>query len=478
MITVATRAVQENSVRNNTLKLRTAEVLSKGIFGLLLFLIVFSAIPYGTWEPWWKAAVVSLIFFVAILAIIESLLSGSQRLNGFSIVAPIVTLAVFAYLQTVSLRSTSLGPALDQAGWNSISADPYATRFVAIQLLALAIVLALFYRYATTSSRMQKLIFVIIAIAVASAIFGIIRQTSQRQPGFVLPLTKPDLGYGQFLNKNHFAFMMEMALGLGLGMILSGGVRRERAMVYVAALLPVWTGLVLSNSRGGVLAMFAQVVIAALLLFSAYAGSDGFTEGSRFLTLARSLAFRIVLMGALICGLLVGTLWVGGDRLLGNFEAVQSELNPSATGLNEGATRNEIWHASLRMFAAHPILGVGLGGYWIAITAYHDASGALTPREAHNDYLELLSSGGLVGFAIGCWFFYAFARALRTRLRSNDKFQRSVCIGAALGIAGVAVHSMVDYGLHMAVNAILFTALVMLATIDESHVGQGGPDEA
>ena len=65
--------------------------------------------------------------------------------------------------------------------------------------------------------------------------------------------------------------------------------------------------------------------------------------------------------------------------------------------LAQGASRNEIWRATLKMFAAHPILGVGMGGYWIGITAYHDASGLMTPQEAHNDYLELLSSGGLIG---------------------------------------------------------------------------------
>ena len=63
------------------------------------------------------------------------------------------------------------------------------------------------------------------------------------------------------------------------------------------------------------------------------------------------------------------------------------------------------------MFAAHPILGVGLGGYWIGITAYHDASGLMTPQEAHNDYLEVLSSGGVIGFAIGVWFVVAVVRA-------------------------------------------------------------------
>src|SRR6185295_6817661 len=102
-------------------------------------------------------------------------------------------------------------------------------------------------------------------VAVASSIFGILRQTTQHSPGFGLPLLIFDLGYGQFLNKNHFAYLMEMALGLVLGLILGGGVKREQALIYLVALLPIWIGLVLCNSRGGLIAMVAQIVIAALL---------------------------------------------------------------------------------------------------------------------------------------------------------------------------------------------------------------------
>src|SRR4030095_12735314 len=117
------------------------------------------------------------------------------------------------------------------------------------------------------------------------------------------------------------------------------------------------------------------------------------------------------------------------------------------------------------MFAAQPILGVGLGGYWIAITAYHDASGALTPQEAHNDYLELLSSGGVVGFAIGVWFAIVVFRMIRRNLSTRNGFGRAVCIGAVLGIVGIAVHSLVDFGLHLMINALLFLALVLMATV-------------
>jgi O-antigen ligase len=116
------------------------------------------------------------------------------------------------------------------------------------------------------------------------------------------------------------------------------------------------------------------------------------------------------------------------------------------------------------MFAAHPILGVGLGGYWIGITAHHDASGLMTPQEAHNDYLELLSSGGLVGFAIGVWFVVAVVRRVRKSLSVANGFDRAAIFGALIGIAGVAAHSLVDFGLHIMVNAIVFITLIMIAT--------------
>jgi O-antigen ligase len=415
-----------------------SSVVNKTIFGALPGLIVITAIPYGTVEPWWKAAFVCAVFALSIVALV----SGSFRIEGGAILLPMLALAVLAFVQTLSLGS------LEVAGlsvWNTISADPYQTRFFALQMLALTACLALFYRYANTEHRISVLVYTILAVAIASAIFGILRQTTQHQIGFVLPLLKPAQGYGQFVNKNHFAYLMEMSFGLGLGLALAGGVKRERLPIYVALLLPIWTALVLSNSRGGILAMLVQIVVAALFLMS-----------------RQSVALKAALVIVLVAGILFGTLWVGGDRLASNFEAATNELSTTRAG----ASRNEIWRATLKMFAAHPILGVGLGGYWIGITAYHDASGLMTPQEAHNDYLELLSSGGIIGFAIGVWFVIAFVRATRRNLWAED--MRTVRLGAILGITGVAAHSLVDFGLHILVNAIVFLALISIATRENS----------
>ena len=405
--------------------------------------MVIAAIPYGTVEPWWKAAFVCAVFAICIVAIVETLVSGSTRIAGGPVLLPMTALSVLAFVQTLSIGSANV--------WDAISADPFQTRFFALQMLALTAFLALLYRYANTERRVRVLVYTVLGVAVASAIFGILRQTTQQQTGFILPLLKPNQGYGQFINKNHFAYLMEMAFGLELGIILSGGIKRDRVMIYVALLLPIWVGLVLSNSRGGVLAMLAQIVVAALMLLS--------LQG-----VAQPVVLKAVLIVILVTGVLAGAFWVGGDRLATNFEATTREFNTDVTDARNGASRNEIWRASLKMFAAHPILGVGLGGYWIGITRYHDASGLLTPQEAHNDYLELLSSAGLIGFAIGVWFVVVVIREVRKNLSIDRGFMRAVRFGAILGLTGVAAHSLVDFGLHIFINALVFLTLILIST--------------
>jgi O-antigen ligase len=421
-------------------------LLNKLVFGALVFLIVITPIPYGTVEPWWKAAFVCGVFAICILALMENLRTSNTTIAGKSVLLPMLSLSALAFIQTLSIGSHTEATL---PVWNAVSADPYQTRFFALQMLALTAFLALLYRYASTERRIRVLVYTVLAIAVASAVFGILRQTTQQQTGFLLPLLKPAQGYAQFINKNHFAYLMEMAFGLGLGLILGGGVKRDRLMIYIALLLPIWIALVLANSRGGVLAMITQIVIAVFLWTSVQ-------------KLAQSVALRAVLLVVLFVSIAIGTLWVGGDRLATNFEATTSEFTTATT--REGASRNEIWRATLKMFAAHPILGAGLGGYWIGITAYHDASGLMTPQEAHNDYLELLSSGGLIGFALGVWFVVTVVRQARENFFNETGYMRAVRFGAILGIAGIVAHSLVDFGLHIIANAVVFLTLIMMAT--------------
>ena len=445
---------------------RIARLLNQTLFVCLLALIFIAAIPYGTVEPWWKAAFVCFVFLLWILGTIEDLLSPARKPLDKQLLLPVFALVAFALLQSVPLGARS-HPAIPHQIWNAISADPYQTQFFAAQLLAIAFAGALLARYTSTDRRLGALVSVIIAVAVASAVFGIVRQTNQHGMGFGLPLLAPGRGYGQFINPNHFALLMEMAFGLMLGIVLGGNAKREKQLIYGASLLVVWTALVLTNSRGGLLTMMSQIVAAVLLFTVVVPASKTSDARSELVAVLRSLPARILLVLVLLAGVVIGTLWIGGDRLASRFEDLSGSANRAET--RTGGSRNEIWRATWHMFKANPISGVGLGGYWAAIPAYHDASGSLTPQEAHNDYLELLASAGIIGAGLGCWFLIVLTKRIKSNLRAGNLFRRGIHFGAVLGIVGVLVHSLFDFGLHMLVNALVFAALIVIATQSQSE---------
>ena len=156
----------------------------------------------------------------------------------------------------------------------SISVDPYQTRFFALELIALTIAGVLWFRFGTTERRMRLAINVVIGVAVVTAIFGVLRQTTHPSVLFGLPFLPADVGYGQFINRNHFAFLMEMGLGLIIGLLLGGGVKRDQALIYFAALIAIWTALCCPfHVRFS--AMLAQVVTALCVLVVERRGSRG-----------------------------------------------------------------------------------------------------------------------------------------------------------------------------------------------------------
>lgn len=444
---------------------RAATLIGRIVFISLLGLIALIAIPYGTSQPWWRAAFVCAVFALAILWLVEGHLDGSWFAGSGAVITPLVALVGFSLLQTIQLPGTGpIGAGIAYTPWNAISVDPYQTRFFALELAALVLVGVFLFRYASSEKRLRILINVVIGVAVASALFGILRQTIQRGGSFVLPLLSPDLGYGQFINKNHFAFLMEMGFGLALGLSLTSGMKRERSLLYFALLLPLWIGVTLSGSRGGLIALAAQLIVAALLYGFVVKGSSSSNVQTRFVKATSSWPVRVLLGLVLLGGIVVGTVWIAGDRLARTLEESRLQLTQTNSEPRRGVSRGEIWKATRKMFLAHPFMGVGMGAYWAAVPAFHDASGAMTPQEAHNDYLEILASGGLVAFGLVGWFAFVVVQRTRESLASANRFRRAACFGATIGLAGVAVHSLLDFGLHTMINALVFTTLIVIAT--------------
>jgi O-antigen ligase len=438
------------------------------VFYSLLAVIVLVAVPYGTVEPWWRSLFQCLVFVLAACSIVGKLLvrdsiADRYSFSDYQLLWPVLALIAFAFLQTIPLTSVAGG--INQRA--TLSADPFQTRQFIVQLFALLILSWLLLIHTSTRRRLSQLVELVVALATVIAIFGLCRQATQRGPGFLLPHLRAGYGYAQFINSNHFAFLMEMGLGLALGMVVCRGVKGKRLVIYLVAAAPMWVAVVLSNSRGGILSILCQVLFLALLSgFGREERGAGKSSGNfvgRLLRLSRSLAVRAVLIVALLAGAVTTILFVGGDPLAGRVDSLAVELDRTTADIY--TLRPSIWRATWSLIKDQPVAGVGFGGYWIAITKYHAASGQTTPQEAHNDYLELLASGGVIGAAIGVWFVVALIATVRRKLRKTDSYQAAVTLSALAGILTVAVHSLVDFGLHVTINAVVFTVLISMVMI-------------
>ncbi len=447
--------------------MRIAAFLNNVIFFSLLTIIALTAIPYGTVEPWLLAVSECLIFCLALLALIEAFIGRSMRLGGLRLVAPLLALTLFILAQSLSWFPSPKTADL-MASKFSMSADPYGSRLVVVKLLTLIVTALLLVRYTSTKRRLNILIGVVIGIGLASAIFGFIRWDFQQGPGFLLPRLTTNSGFAQFINKNHFAFLMEMTLGLSLGLMLEGIGRLRTRLVLIPLVGVFWVALISSNSRGGILASFGQLIFLFVLLdpIRHLTEKRAKSQGHRMPKLATGFVLRTTLIASLVLLFAYGVSWVGGEPVVNNFESMSTNWTQDMSGDKDNNSRRQFWAITWQLIKDHPLVGVGFGGYWIGITKYHQASGKFALQQVHNDYLEILASGGLIGGALVLWFIIAFICKAQSTFRSSEAPLRAARLGALTGIFGVFLHSFVDFGLHVTINSLIFVALVVIAIVE------------
>ena len=447
---------------------RSEKLLGKIVFAGLLALIVFTAIPYGTVDPWFEAVFKCAVFALTAIWIFEAFLRGSWQVKRIVVLLPMMVLTAYAFLQTVQLPGNFLIPASGSPiAQTSLTIDQYQTHLTAVKILALTLFAALLLLHVSSPKRLRWLVHVVIGLGLASALFAIGRQLLQSPEsttGFALPFLYPGVGYGQFLSPNVFAFLAEMSSALVMGVVLGGGARRQHILIYLAIGLIIWAALVMSNSRGGILGFICQAVLLALVGWSWFRSRRlaGETGREHRLPAPWFLPVRIFVILVMVVTLVVGVLWMGGQRLASKLE----DDKDFATATIDGDTRKEIWRSTWELIKHNPWTGVGFGAYFLAIPQYQIGAGRIKVEQAHNDYLDLAANGGLVAVILAALFLGGIAWRARSSLRSPDVFRRAAALGAVAGMLSVGVHSLVDFGLQVTGIAVVALTLVVISVAE------------
>lgn len=420
--------------------------------------IVLSTLAYGTVHYWSLAVFQAGAAFLIVLWAVDAWSSRKLRFSRNALQWPVVGLVLLGLVQLLPLGKDVGGGLLSLSTVRSLSLDPYSTRLAVVQITALLVYFASVLAFTDGPVRLRLLVRTIIIFGFLLAILGLIQSFTSPTKLLWLREMRESTPFGPFINRHHFAGYMELTLALPLGMLFSGGVEREKRFIYMFAAAMMGVALIMTNSRGGILAFITQLVF--LVGMTGFRRRDrGGEDQSEGRTSIRGAVVRAGLGLALILSIFAGVVMLGGEPVLNRFMGTVNSADPT-TG------RAHFWRVTLDIIRDHPFIGSGLGSFGLAFTRYDTRSGLLRVEQAHNDYLQTLSDAGAVGAMFGLFFIVTLFRLGLERSRSEDKFRRGVATGALAGCFAVLIHSFFDFTLHTTSNALLFLVLAALATLN------------
>ena len=116
-----------------------------------------------------------------------------------------------------------------------------------------------------------------------------------------------------------------------------------------------------------------------------------------------------------------------------------------------------LWQAAARMFAAHPLAGVGPDNFRLSYGAYAGLAGADARTHSNNMYLEMLAGGGLIVAVAFAWLLWRSAAMAVDIARRAGPACSAMASGLSAAALAIALHGSVDSFLSFAPTYVLFS---------------------
>jgi len=330
----------------------------------------------------------------------------------------------------------------------TLSVEPGATSSALRTGAALCALLVVASHVAATRG-LRHLCLLLLISAAFQALYGLIVLASGYDR--IWNVTKKaylDSATGTFVNRNHFADYLAMALPCGAALWVAGLQRAttgnqgwfvrtfssagSRNLMGLLALLIGMAGLLVSFSRAGI-ALGVAAVAATLWL------------GTR----SRPPTMRLLIVVLVLAIALIPLAQLGADALWNRFE--DSAENFSAPG-----SRGTVWLDTLELARAFPVFGSGFGTFAAVYPRYRSPEVRHFFAHAHNDPLQFAAEGGAIGALLLLALLALLGRRLFAAIRGEFG---TLGIGVGVGLSATLLHALIDFNFHLPANAALAAVL-------------------
>jgi O-antigen ligase len=388
--------------------------------------VAFAVIAHGAVEPWSEAVLEAGAAALLLVWAVRASFDGEFKIVWNPLLGPLLVLWLVAALQLATGRT----------------AYPFVTR---IELLKYTALLALFFlcvQAYRTLEHWHGFVWFLLILGFCVSVFAILQHfTFNGKLYWMREIRYAGIPFGPYVNRNHFAGLVELLIPLGLAILILRAERRDQLpLVALFTLFPIGA-LFLSASRGGIMSLFAEIgLLAILILFRRRESKELVAAG-----------LVVVLAIALVS-------WLGVGRAIERFASYKT------LEVSEGR-RVGMLRGTWRIFLDHPVIGTGFGTLQEVFPPYETVYDGLIVNHSHNDYAELLSDTGVVGGLCGLAFLVLLVWIGWKNLTAERNAMRlAYHVGALVACSGLLVHAIVDFNFHIPSNALVFLLLAGLAT--------------
>ena len=440
----------------------------------LLVAVAAGVLAFGGTAPQFFAITQGIVLLLGILQLVVGRRSPGTAVR-FPVTVPFILIALIL-LQILPLP-ISIAPALGIRAVDppshslfTISAAPYQT---VSQLLMLVTCVTAFYvvlMLGAEQKAQKRLVFGLLTIGMFEAFYGLIQYLTGWQQIFTyVKQFYLQEATGTYINRNHYAGLLEMILPFAVVMALQKiwTLRRKvpdepnrmkkilsstelpflALWIFVAAVL--FAALVFSRSRMGIIS-----ALVSLIAIFARAGTSSLPTRTR---IAIGVLFLLGIVGL--------SVWIGSDPVITRFETLGDQYS------HPGQDRLSIWRDTLHLIRRDPLLGSGFGTFAVVYPSVQTAFLNHFVDYAHCDYLQIAAElgvpGGILLFGAIFWILGLAVRRCSRAGREHDKAISLACVGS---ITAILLHSLADFNLYIPANALVFAVVLALAWSNATHI--------
>ncbi len=422
------------------------------IDSVVLILVLFAVLAWGANRPLLTALFSAGMLLAFACKLIANIWKGHIWLRRSTLFLPLLAFFLLVCLQLLS-------PVVDlnvSTFFLPHTVEPHTTRTYLL-LISGFIALSLSVSNGFHTRRQISLAVIgIIGLGAFESLYGLV----QRIGGFEYVWTVPTRGVGAqgtLMNHNHFAFLLNIAICAGAGLLyhqtkkyLEGRKLSLREILsapdsFKLFWILLWIGLIglgvlLSLSRAGIFAMFAALGFMSICI--------GFVEKRKYAAFALALAIlAVVSLGV----------YAGVDAALQRYANLAERWQLEAS-------RIQLWKDALPLIGKAPLFGMGLGTFQWTYPAYESLNPDVPAVYAHNDYLQLLIETGIAGIALMLWAYVICWKSAMRNLVAGDILARSSGLASAGALIVAAIQEITDYSLYIPGVA---ATLILLLCLNE-----------